>query len=139
MLFIYLIFIPLGRNDIVLTPTFVALVAYGGYLKTRSMFHRPFVRQMKIHAQCFIVWAHTMALIRRWKLDGYFTRTLFDTVTLQTSQCRGNLYGVLWFYGLIACVTLHGIHLYWTFTWRVQTVPNVKKYQMLPPPKMKKK
>jgi hypothetical protein len=125
-------------------PYAAALVYYGRF-KLIHLYHRTFRQQLTIHAQMWMAWTHALATLRHSKHTSYhefLTMTLTDTLfPLETlSQCRGQLYGMLWYCALITCVTTHAVHLYWTLTWKVQMVPTVKKYQMLPPaPKINKR
>lgn len=120
----------------------MVLVAYVGYAKYVKLHQKPVEEQLKIHAEWWIAWTHTMALIQRRNLTyyTYFTEALFDAIIPigGIQSCRGTLYGVLWLYGVFICFGVQGIRLYWTLTTRVQMVPIVKKYQMFPPPKIKK-
>lgn len=140
---IYLVFVPFTGNRIWLTPAFLAFVAYGAYRKTRGMLLKPVTAQMYIHAQCWVAWTHTMALIRWWEhvsYRAYFSETLFDVITLSSaSGCRGSVYGVLWYYAVCGLYAAHAVYAYWAYSYKVHIVPTVKKYQMLPPPKIKKK
>lgn len=121
------------------------LVVLGVILwKTSKAFYiLPQRDQLKLHVHLFVIWIGAMASLKRWGMPEshleFWSTTLLDTLTLGKDEgIRGSLWGALWYYLLLALYLFHSLHLYWSFTYRVQVVPEVKRYQNLPIPKMKK-
>ena len=76
-----------------------------------------------------------MAMLRSTSLSltSYITEALVETISLDKGVCKGNLYASFWYLTLIGCYILHLVQLHYTFTHTKQLVPEVKKFQSLPP------
>ncbi len=144
---VYTMIVPLHTilKHILIVP-WLGYVTYFGWRKSRHLYKKPQTQQLWIHLELWAIWVHLLAVARhRYEpsLHHFFTITLFDAMFpfsgVTRASCRGQMYGVLWYCGLVGTFLVHLTHLYWTLTRRIQLVPPVKKYQLLPPaPKIKK-
>lgn len=68
----------------------------------------------------------------------FFTSALPETIALSI-KTEGSVYNTVWFLGVLFCYAVHGVHVIWTFVYKVQIIPEIKGYQtMTVPPRMKK-
>ncbi len=78
-----------------------------------------------------------MAYLRDGMTDGtivtFITESVVDTISLDKGVCKGNIYASVWYLALIAGYICHLLQLYYSFTTKKQLVPDVKKFQSLPP------
>jgi hypothetical protein len=69
----------------------------------------------------------------------FFTKCIPDTIRLSVVT-EGSIWNTCWFYLGLLCYAVHGVHVIWTFIYKVQIIPDIKKYQTLNvPPKIIKK
>lgn len=137
---VYVLLVPLHTcwKHIIMGP-WLTSVLYLGWRKMRHLYKKPQRQQLWIHLQVWVAWVHAMAVLRhRYEpsIHHFFTVTLFDAVFplsgVTRASCRGQVYGVVWYYALVATFLVHLTNLYWTCTRKIQLVPPVKKYQHLP-------
>lgn len=89
--------------------------------------------QIYTHAGLYVSWVTTMALLRNTNQTDYLTESLIETISIDKGYCRGNVYAAAWYLVLLVIYVTHVIHLYWTFTHKKHLVPDVKRFQTLPP------
>lgn len=142
---VYLIWIPLEPHWI-LTLGFVAGVLYVGHQKMQTIHME--ANPILAHVLCYVAWIHGVALLspqgigephEGWNHHYFFSITLIETITLDTTHVKGSVGGALWYLLLLGVTGTHVLYVYWTVTHRVQLIPPVKRYQLIPPPRINKK
>jgi len=91
--------------------------------------------QLLMHCSIYVSWIFAMAIMRTMPTDfiQFITESLVETISIDRGICKGNLYASLWYLTLIALYVRHLLLIYATFTHKKQIIPDVKKFQSLPP------
>jgi len=113
----------------------IGQLCYVWYIVKRRLFLLSVDDQLLMHCTLYMSWILAMALLRTVPPDllSFITESLVETISLDKGICKGNLYASLWYLALLIAYIWHLLQLYYTFTHKKQLVPEVKKFQNLPP------
>jgi hypothetical protein len=69
----------------------------------------------------------------------FFTISLPETIRVSINT-EGSVYNTVWFMMVLFCYMVHGVHIVWTFVYKVHVIPEIRGYQTLAvPPKITNK